>query len=200
MGWYSIPSHIIVYRKKCILLNCKIGHMKNITYFVLLIAVVVAQTAQSQSNSDAKVPAAIQDLNSLSDQLNILNEQFSGRASQISNFNDNRVFITQAGVNNETSVTTDATNSLVVLRQNGIDNTMQLNLRATTIDYEATQSGNNNLLLDFSNGAATQLLERKIIQTGNGQNLVIHGNNALSDRMEIRMNNGAQSVIIRNTN
>ncbi|ALM07672.1 hypothetical protein SB49_07520 [Sediminicola sp. YIK13] len=174
--------------------------MKNIIFFVLLIVVVLAQTAQGQSNSDTNVPASIQDLTTPSDQLNILNEQFSGRTAQINEFNDNRVFITQAGVNNETSVTTDATNSLVVLRQNGVDNAMQLNLRATTIDYEATQSGNNNLLLDFSNGTTTQLLQRKIIQTGNGQNLVIHGNNALSDRMEIRMNNGGQSIIIRNTN
>ncbi len=174
--------------------------MKNISFFVLLIAVVAVQSIHCQNNSGNNVLAVIQDLTTPSDQLNILNEQFIGRASQISDFNDNRVFITQAGVNNESSVTTDATNSLVVLRQNGVDNTVQLNLRATTIDYEATQSGNNNLLLDFSNGTNTQLLQRKIIQTGNGQNLVIHGNNALSDRMEIRMNNGGQSVIIRNTN
>ena len=160
----------------------------------------MGQSIQSQGISGANVPAMIEDLNSPSDQLNILNEQFITRASQISDFNNNRVFITQAGVNNITSVSTEASNSLVVLRQNGVDNTMQLNLRGTTIDYQAIQSGNNNLLLDLSNGAETQLLQRKIIQTGRGHNLVIHGNNALSDTMEIRMNNGGQSVIIRNTN
>lgn len=174
--------------------------MKPKIIIILFLSFVLGQTIQGQNNNRANVPASIQDLNTPNDRLNIINEQFVGRATDISNIDDNTVLIVQAGVNNESTVTTEATNSLVILRQNGVDNSMQLDLRATTIDYQATQSGNNNLLLDFSNGPITQLLQRKIIQTGSNQNLVIHGNNALSDKMEIRMNNSGQSIIIRNTN
>jgi hypothetical protein len=155
---------------------------------------------QGQNSSGSNGTITIQDLNTPNDQLNILNEQFIARETQIRNSNANVVLISQVGENNVSTVSTVATNSSVALSQNGNDNTMQLDLRATTIDYQAIQNGDNNLLLEFSNGADTQLLQRSVEQTGNGQNLVIHGNNALSDRMVIRMNNGGQSVIIRNTN
>lgn len=195
-----MPSHNLIIEKSVYFLTINMSPMKPKIIIILFLSFVLGQTIQGQNNNRANVPASIQDLNTPNDRLNIINEQFVGRATDISNIDDNTVLIVQAGVNNESTVTTEATNSLVILRQNGVDNSMQLDLRATTIDYQATQSGNNNLLLDFSNGPITQLLQRKIIQTGSNQNLVIHGNNALSDKMEIRMNNSGQSIIIRNTN
>ncbi|SHJ60954.1 hypothetical protein SAMN04487911_12713 [Arenibacter nanhaiticus] len=174
--------------------------MKLCLNLVLLLAVLSITKAQGQNNTTSLPSTSIQDLNTPNDQLNLINEQFLTRKAEIINSNANMVLISQAGAHNTGTVTTLARNSEVSLTQNGNNNSMQLDLQATTIDYQAVQDGNNNLLLELNNGSNTELLQRNVTQTGNGQRLVIHGNNALSDRMMIRMNTDGQSLIIRNDN
>ena len=60
--------------------------------------------------------------------------------------------------------------------------------------------GNNNTLIEYNTFNNKQLLERTIEQNGNGQNLVIEGSNSIVDKMRITMDNGSQSLIIRNVN
>ncbi len=165
---------------------------------VLLLVFLFFFKAEAQENSASYISSSIQDLNTPNDALNLINEQFLTRPAQINNSNTNITLITQVGENNTSSVTTFANQSEVTLGQYGNNNNIELALSATTIDYRVLQNGNNNQLLEFNTGTTTQLLQRNITQTGNGQRLEIHGNNALQDRMVIRMNNDHQSLIIRN--
>ena len=165
---------------------------------VLSAAILFFSKTKAQETTASLPTTSIQDLNTPKDALNLINEQFLTRQAQINNSNTNITLITQVGENNTSSVTTLANQSEVALGQYGNNNSMELDLRATTIDYTAVQNGNNNQLLEFNTGTTTQLLQRNITQTGNGQRLEIHGNNALQDRMVIRMNNDHQSLIIRN--
>ncbi len=107
--------------------------------------------------------------------------------------------INQEGNANTVELQTSADTNGVFIDQIGDENTILLNLRANRIDYSVRQNGNNNMLLEYNVQANKQLLQRRIEQSGNGQNLIIHGQNSIMDRMQIIMK-GSQSVIIRNTN
>jgi len=170
--------------------------------FLFFIAAVLFSNGfvYGQNDLTPLFPSSAEGLNSPGAQLNVLNQQANNGLLQNFNAENNNILITQVGVNNVSTVQTTATNSSIILGQTGNDNIMQLDLNATNIDYRALQTGNDNMLLEFSNGGATQLLQRSIEQTGNGQNLIIHGTNSLVDRMTIKMATGGQSVIIRNTN
>ncbi len=108
-------------------------------------------------------------------------------------------FIKQVGDGNRVDLRTFGSNNGIVLDQRGNANRIDLTLSADRIDYAVLQNGNNNYLLEFNTVANKELLQRDIEQIGDGQNLVIHGQNGLIDKMKIQMT-GSQSVIIRNTN
>ena len=108
-------------------------------------------------------------------------------------------FINQVGDGNRVDLRTFGSNNGIVLDQRGNANRIDLTLSADRIDYAVLQNGNNNYLLEFNTVANKELLQRDIEQIGDGQNLVIHGQNGLIDKMKIQMT-GSQSVIIRNTN
>jgi hypothetical protein len=111
------------------------------------------------------------------------------------------VFITQIGESNSNFVRTSAEVSEVELVQIGNGNTMTLDLRARNVLYTAVQSGNQNRLIEFNAGfSGKELIQRDILQSGDYQNLIIHGSNQISDRLRIRMENSGQSLIIRNSN
>jgi hypothetical protein len=111
------------------------------------------------------------------------------------------VFINQIGNYNSTVVRSVSESSDINLIQTGTGNAMGLDLIARNISYNAIQQGDRNILLEFnSNFTGKDLLQRDIQQVGNDQNLIIHGNNGLSDRLQVRMSNSGQSLIIRNIN
>lgn len=137
-------------------------------------------------------------LNTNTQQLNYFIQQ--SNETNLINVNNTGVFIHQIGDDNTSSVTTQSEVTNVQVNQLGNANTVDLNLNANEIDYTVTQKGNNNSLLEYSTSSGKQLLERTIQQNGNNQNLVIQGRNSIVDKMKITMNNGSQSIIIRNTN
>ena len=111
------------------------------------------------------------------------------------------IFIQQIGSNNRSAIQTFSEQSDVNLQQFGNNNIMGLNLSARSIIYNALQQGNGNRLLEFNADViGKELIQRDIQQLGNDQNLIIHGNNSLSDRLQVRMSNSGQSLIIRNSN
>ena len=121
----------------------------------------------------------------------------SSRATSV----DAGVLITQIGTFNQNSVQTQAENSEINLSQFGNLNMMALELRARNIVYSANQTGNNNRLIEFNSGfLAKELIQREILQFGNDQDIIIHGNNSISDKLRIRMEKSGQSLIIRNSN
>lgn len=109
------------------------------------------------------------------------------------------VFINQIGDFNNSFVQTNSENSDINLMQMGNTNRIALDLNARNVIYNALQQGNGNTLLEFnSNFSGKELIQREVQQVGNDQNLIIHGNNRLSDRLQVRMSNSGQSLIIRN--
>ena len=136
------------------------------------------------------------------EQLNYFSQQLNTPLSPSEiNITNTGVFIHQIGNNNVSDITTASQISDIQLNQFGNDNAIDLNLKATVIDYSVTQNGNNNTLIEYNNSVNNkQLLERTVQQNGNGQNLLIEGNNSIVDKMRITMNNGAQSLIIRTMN
>ena len=134
-------------------------------------------------------------------QLNYYVQQSMGSEGALEKVMPNStVFINQIGDDNIAEIATNSTASNIKLNQLGNSNQIDLKLRADVIEYSITQQGNNNLLLEYNNFLGKQYIDRKILQKGNNQNLVIHGRNSIVDKMEITMEIGSQSLIIRNTN
>lgn len=134
-------------------------------------------------------------------QLNYFSQQSNvASAPATMNVSNAGVFITQIGNGNNTNIANQSQISDIKLNQIGNSNEIDLNLKAEVINYSVTQLGNNNLLLEYNTFSGKQLLERTVQQNGNNQNLVIHGNNSIVDKMKITMNKDSRSLIIRNTN
>lgn len=137
----------------------------------------------------------------MAQQLNFFSQQSNeALAPKDINVANTGIFINQIGNGNSANVATQSQISDIQLNQFGNSNKINLNIKAEIIDYKVNQQGNNNLLLEFNTFNNKQLLQRSVEQNGDGQNLVIHGRNSIVDKMKITMEQGSQSIIIRNTN
>jgi len=113
--------------------------------------------------------------------------------------NTNNIFITQVGADNLINATTRTKKSDIELQQNGSDNVIRINITALNTIENIKQNGSNNYFAEFANTPNLNL-ERKIEQNGNSQNLVIHGNNSISDKIQLNMQGNSKTVVIRNFN
>ena len=163
-------------------------------FFLFPIVTINAQGIINKNNASTSINTNLQQLNYIS-----LQSSLSPLPSEI-NVTNTGIFIQQIGNNNYSEITTQSTVNDVQLNQFGNNNNIDLKLKAETIDYSVTQNGNNNTLLEYNTFNSKQLLERTVEQNGNGQNLVIEGSNSIVDKMRITMDNGSQSLIIRNVN
>lgn len=170
-----------------------------LTFLLALILNISLFYAQGIIEEDTDITS--HNFESNSQQLNFYSQQ-SIEALQSDHLNvvNNGVYINQIGNNNTSTVQTQSQITDIELSQLGNSNTIDLNLKATAIDYTVLQQGNDNLLLEYNLFDNKQLIERSVEQNGNNQNLVIHGNNSIVDKMKIKMSEGSQSLIIRNTN
>jgi len=110
----------------------------------------------------------------------------------------NSVFIEQLGNDNEAVINTRSNGGEIQLLQRGSDNGIFLNTVADQIKQTVVQQGDNHRFVDFGNTSSIQNLE--VIQSGNGQNLMMHGINSISEKMTISMQGQDQSVELRNFN
>jgi hypothetical protein len=163
-------------------------------FFLFPIVTINAQGIINKNNASTSINTNLQQLNYIS-----LQSSLSPLPSD-SNVVNTGIFIQQIGNNNYSEITTQSTVNDVQLNQFGNNNNIDLKLKAEIIDYSVTQNGNNNTLIEYNTFNSKQLLERTVEQNGNGQNLVIEGSNSIVDKMRITMDNGSQSLIIRNVN
>lgn len=154
---------------------------------------VNAQT-YSGTNSEAK----LESFNKKNAESNFLTNQANNPNSQRMSGLNAGVFITQIGNSNNSRVTTTADNNSIAIQQNGNRNNTFLQVDAQTVVETVRQDGNDHSFLDFGSTARIHNLE--VVQSGSNQNLVFHGGNSISERMNIRMSGDSQSVIIRNFN
>lgn len=109
---------------------------------------------------------------------------------------DNGVHVVQIGLGNSSQITTRTAHSAIDLVQNGTANTANIAVEADSYKAGIVQNGNRNALYEFKT-APGQQLETQVNQTGNNNNLIMHGENGLSNKIKINMT-GNQTVIVRN--
>ena len=168
--------------------------MKKLTYISLLLCGLTS-SAQGIIVNQEGFDLGIQ---TNSQQVNLLNEQTSFQNNETF-VSSETIFINQIGNTNRVDLHTKSNATDVEIIQRGLNNQADLSLQANRIDYSLLQNGNNNLLMEFNVNPDTELLQRSVEQNGNGQNLIIHGQNRLVDKMKINMQ-GSQTIILRNTN
>jgi len=172
----------------------KIQHLA-VALFVCLFS-FVGMNAQTYTgtNSDTK----LESFNKKNAENSFLTNQANNSSAQRMNGVNAGVFIAQIGNNNDINVTSTAVNNAIDIQQNGTGNNTFLSVDAQTVVETVRQNGDNNSFLDFGSTARIHNLE--VVQSGSNQNLVFHGGNSISERMNIRMSGDSQSVIVRNFN
>ncbi len=108
------------------------------------------------------------------------------------------VFIEQIGDGNRITAKANTNNISFNFLQKGDDNNIYLNVKAEAVKETVVQNGNRHSFIDFSNSSSIHNLQ--LIQNGNGQRLMLHGENSISEKMKINMTGESQSLVIRNFN
>ncbi|MFD2187932.1 hypothetical protein [Aquimarina celericrescens] len=129
--------------------------------------------------------------------LQINNIEFQGRQdfSSIAT-GTNTVFIQQIGANNSAISNIVAESSDINIFQNGNENKVEIEESAREIEKLITQTGNNNIVYDFSfNPNASTSLE--LIQEGDNLIFERFGTNELSKNLKFKMTGEARTIIVR---
>ncbi len=106
------------------------------------------------------------------------------------------VFITQVGDSNVSIVKVASPNHNVNLNQSGNYNTIDLDLKADKITTLVNQSGDNNLVIDYSFGANKEI-NNTFRQKGNNLTIEKFGTNSFTDDIQINMTGTDRTVIVR---
>jgi len=110
----------------------------------------------------------------------------------------NSVFIRQIGNNNDIVSNSQAITKNINLYQYGDENKIDLKIKAKKIDEIVIQRGFSNSFLDLNlNGNFSH--KTTAIQIGKNQNLLLAGNNSISQKMIVNMKGKGQTILIRNS-
>jgi len=128
-----------------------------------------------------------------------LNKKNLNSALTNNNFSSyNSVFIRQIGNNNDIVSNSQAINKNINLYQYGDENKIDLKIKAKKIDEIVIQRGFSNSFLDLNlNGNFSH--KATAIQIGKNQNLLLAGNNSISQKMIVNMKGKGQTILIRNS-
>ncbi len=113
--------------------------------------------------------------------------------------NNGSIFIEQIGANNHTNSNTRTISSAINLVQHGNLNSIRVDINAMSVIQNVYQHGDGHRLAEYSSTPSLNL-KQTFDQNGYGQNLTIHGNNSLSEKMRLTMDGNARTIIIRNFN
>jgi hypothetical protein len=120
----------------------------------------------------------------------------NNNSSNLSSYNT--VFIRQIGNNNDIVSNSQAINKNINLYQYGDENKIDLKIKAKKIDEIVIQRGFSNSFLDLNlNGNFSH--KTTAIQIGKNQNLLLAGNNSISQKMIVNMKGKGQTILIRNS-
>ena len=110
---------------------------------------------------------------------------------------NNAVYILQIGDENNVVTETRSVRSTINVLQRGNKNEVNLDLTAGVISENIIQQGVSNRFIDLTN-KPTLTHSATVFQTGRNQNLIMAGNNSISDKMIVNMRGKNQTVLIRN--
>jgi len=113
------------------------------------------------------------------------------------NLESNSVYIGQIGSGNLVNAFFESKRSEVEITQQGNGNNILLAIDTNTYDGDITQKGNNNFFSEYTS-SPNYKLEHNVGQIGNNNNLVIHGSNSLSEKIDVKILGDSKTIIIRN--
>ena len=163
-----------------------------LTLFLLIGSVLQAQTYTTGANNSGVV-----NLQSKAAQFSLLStEAFTTERAPSTSVN-NAIYIEQIGDNNNVVAQTRSFRSNINVFQRGNENEVNLDLTSGVISENVIQRGVNNRFIDL-NSKATLSHSATVFQTGRNQNLIMAGNNSISEKMIVNMRGKNQTVLIRN--
>lgn len=109
---------------------------------------------------------------------------------------ENNVFITQIGDDNEVHSETFSNGRNIYYVQIGDYNIVDLNVRSENINESIFQRGNNNVVFDI-NGFKNEIHSIDVRQNGDNQNLTLFGSNSISEKLKVFMEGQNQTIVIR---
>jgi len=169
--------------------------MKQLKFIITFLCMVVLlnpeafsqNTVDNRQNSD------------LIEQLGPQNYIFNFQVAQVPLNGTNSIYVEQIGSQNQLEVRSRTDTGNINLIQNGSNNITRIDVTTLSISDNIQQFGGNHFFAEYTNTPNLNM-QRTINQTGNGQNLMIHGNNSLSDKMRLSMAGNSNTIIIRNFN
>ena len=162
-----------------------------ITLFLLIGSGMQAQTYTTGANNSGVV-----NLQSRAAQFSLLSIAATAERAPSTSVN-NAIYIEQIGNNNNVVAETRSLKSTINVFQRGNENEVNLNLTSGVITENVVQRGVNNRFIDLNN-KATFSHSATVFQTGRNQNLIMAGNNSISEKMIVNMRGKNQTVFIRN--
>lgn len=169
-------------------MKCRV--LKFLFVLALIIGLGFSAAAQNSSSEQSGNDYA---------KLNLIPGIHRSNTLHVSHFANNEVYIRQAGNNNGMVLKIKASSSDIEIWQKGDDNQAYFDLRADHIQYDLTQLGNGNRYLHF-NTTNPELISVNTLQTGNDLDIIVHGNNSISEKLKVNMKGDSRTLIIRNFN
>ncbi|MGJ8761599.1 MAG: hypothetical protein ACSHXA_13725 [Polaribacter sp.] len=154
--------------------------------------ITFAQTFKAKDDTSLKISS----FNTQTSQENFLLNQRNVGSENLTT-DSNSVYVLQVGDNNNLRSNVKTLESNIVIVQKGDQNNAFLELNSVKLTETVVQIGNNNTFLDY-NLLKSDVRNTEINQTGDNQNLTMHGSNSLSEKMKVSMQGQNQSIIIRN--
>jgi len=162
-----------------------------VNIYQLLIVLLFSNIIIAQNSDDLLVKSNKNFLNKKD-----LNSVITSNSNNFSSYNS--VFIRQIGNDNDIVSNSQATNKNINTLQFGDENKIDLKIKARKIDETVIQLGLSNSFLDLNpNGNYSH--KATAIQTGKNQNLILAGNNSISEKMLVNMKGKGQTILIRNS-
>ncbi len=108
----------------------------------------------------------------------------------------NQIEIFQSGSDNNIDINVASESSDIRVLQNGSGNQINLDVTAKRIEARVVQNGEDHLLSSFSEG--TEVFQLNTLQQGSNTEIITHGENTISEKIDINLIGNDRSVIIRN--
>jgi len=163
-----------------------------VSLFLLISSTVYGQTYTENTSTSGAV-----NLQGKAAQFSFLSSQVATPVSTPSTSFNNAVYIQQIGEENNVVTNTRSFRSNINILQRGRNNDVALDITSGIIEENIFQSGANNSVIDLSS-QGTISHNVAVFQNGRNQNLIMAGNNSISEKMIVNMRGKNQTVLIRN--
>lgn len=170
---------------------------KTTKLYYLLLFLLIFNGVYSQTYTEGTSSSGVVNLQGDATQLSFLSTQVAAQKAIPNTSVNNTIYIQQIGEENNVVANTSSFRSNINVLQRGTNNDVTLDISSGIIEENIFQRGTNNRFIDVSS-KGTLLHSTAVFQNGRNQNLIMVGNNSISDKMIVNMKGKNQTVLIRN--